>query len=214
MTTEAAPPRALCGATRKHDGGTCSRGAGWGTDHPGTGHCKFHGGRTPNGILFAARQEAQITGMHMALDIEPHEALIACLRISSGQLAFATRQVEELTIKQMTIADETTVGKTIFTDDGPVEFEEVRKTTKADLHIWIKVQQECMDRVAKYAKMAIDAGVEERRVRIAEKWGDDLSRVLKGILDALVLSEAQKKRAPEIVRTELARLEASGGGSI
>jgi hypothetical protein len=32
-----------CGAKKK-SGGTCGRPAGWGTDHPGTGRCKLHGG--------------------------------------------------------------------------------------------------------------------------------------------------------------------------
>jgi len=37
---------AKCGA-KTRDGGTCGQPAGWGTDHPGEGRCKFHGGATP-----------------------------------------------------------------------------------------------------------------------------------------------------------------------
>ena len=33
-----------CGA-KAHHGGTCGRPAGWGTDHPRSGRCKYHGGR-------------------------------------------------------------------------------------------------------------------------------------------------------------------------
>ena len=33
-----------CGAANRR-GGTCGQAAGWGTDHPGTGRCKLHGGR-------------------------------------------------------------------------------------------------------------------------------------------------------------------------
>jgi hypothetical protein len=36
---------ANCGAKKKR-GGLCGRPAGWGTDHPGTGKCKLHGGRS------------------------------------------------------------------------------------------------------------------------------------------------------------------------
>jgi hypothetical protein len=41
--------RPLCGAKKKpqQGGGTCKAGAGKGTDHPGVGRCKHHGGRTP-----------------------------------------------------------------------------------------------------------------------------------------------------------------------
>lgn len=35
-----------CGA-KKRGGGTCTQVAGWGTDHPGQGRCKLHGGKTP-----------------------------------------------------------------------------------------------------------------------------------------------------------------------
>lgn len=35
----------LCGARARTAGGRpCQRPAGWGTDHPGSGRCKFHGG--------------------------------------------------------------------------------------------------------------------------------------------------------------------------
>ncbi len=36
-----------CGAVR--NGKPCGREAGWGTDHLGYGHCKHHGGLSPNG---------------------------------------------------------------------------------------------------------------------------------------------------------------------
>ncbi len=34
----------LCGASHNKRSGTCKRPAGWGTDHPGEGKCKLHGG--------------------------------------------------------------------------------------------------------------------------------------------------------------------------
>lgn len=34
----------LCGAKHNKRPGTCKRPAGWGTDHPGEGRCKLHGG--------------------------------------------------------------------------------------------------------------------------------------------------------------------------
>lgn len=41
--------RRFCDA-KKHQGeGTCRQAAGWGTSHPGSGHCKLHGGATKQG---------------------------------------------------------------------------------------------------------------------------------------------------------------------
>jgi hypothetical protein len=47
MTVSSKP---TCGAKKRGEsGGQCARPAGWGTDHPGTGRCKLHGGATPVG---------------------------------------------------------------------------------------------------------------------------------------------------------------------
>ena len=52
-------PNPHCGATLKSGNGSCGHQAGWGTDHPGFGNCKLHGGATPTGKKHAAsvRQE-------------------------------------------------------------------------------------------------------------------------------------------------------------
>ena len=36
-----------CGRPRRRGAGPCTQAAGWGTDHPGEGACKLHGGCTP-----------------------------------------------------------------------------------------------------------------------------------------------------------------------
>jgi len=40
---------AICGA-RTRRGSLCQQPAGWGTDHPGEGRCKLHGGASPRGV--------------------------------------------------------------------------------------------------------------------------------------------------------------------
>lgn len=37
----------ICGGKRRQQEGVCTRPAGWGTDHPGQGRCKLHGGANP-----------------------------------------------------------------------------------------------------------------------------------------------------------------------
>lgn len=41
-------PDEYCNARKTGGEGYCQHEAGWGTDHPGAGRCKFHGGNTPN----------------------------------------------------------------------------------------------------------------------------------------------------------------------
>jgi hypothetical protein len=44
---KSAEPHATCGARLKGKEGSCSKSAGWRTDHPGQGKCYLHGGATP-----------------------------------------------------------------------------------------------------------------------------------------------------------------------
>ena len=41
--------KSICGRPGRQTGQPCGRPAGWGTDHPGDGPCKFHGGKTGRG---------------------------------------------------------------------------------------------------------------------------------------------------------------------
>ena len=54
-----------CGAQGR-TGTPCRKSAGWGTDHAGYGHCRLHGGASPNGRVFAAKLEAAAKAEHVA----------------------------------------------------------------------------------------------------------------------------------------------------
>ena len=62
------------------------------------------------------------------------------------------------------------------------------------------VYGEWIDRSAKHAKLALDAGVEERKVRIAEQQGELIAQVIRSILGDLGLNKKQQTDAPAIVR--------------
>lgn len=57
--TAVEPHGGACGA-RTRSRGVCAHPAGWGTDHPGQGRCKLHGGATPvrHGRYSTIRREA------------------------------------------------------------------------------------------------------------------------------------------------------------
>lgn len=61
MTGQGAVPgrdSRLCGGPKRQGGGDCTRPAGWGTPHPGTGRCKLHGGCLPNQVAAALNERA------------------------------------------------------------------------------------------------------------------------------------------------------------
>lgn len=62
---------AKCGSRKRQGEGNCTLPAGWGTDHPGSGNCKHHGGSTRNHRKAAVEAQAR---MELArLDVPPVE---------------------------------------------------------------------------------------------------------------------------------------------
>lgn len=173
-------PSPKCGA-KTRSGGTCQKQKGWGTDHLGTGRCKLHNGSTASGKKAAAEEAARIMGVEM--DIEPHEALLSCVRITAGEIAYCSTLIGEL---------EKATESTMFGEQ---------------LNIWIQVRQKAIFALAKFSKMALDAGVAERQVQLAERYGGMLADLIGAILSELKLTDAQQKKAPEIVRRNLKLLE-------
>lgn len=180
MKRKAPKEPARCAAkTRK--GTPCAHEAGWGTQHVGVGRCKLHGGAEPhaqvNGMVELARREQAVMGA--PLSIEPHEAILECIRISAGEVAYASERIAGLEADQA-------VGEVITSVErsGESGYEETRQGPPA-LHVWIVVRQQAMDRLVQYSFAALKAGIEERRVRVAERQGMLLAQAVQGILREL-----------------------------
>ena len=187
----------LCGGL-KRKGGKCSLPAGWGTSHVGVGTCKLHGGSTPqaevSGLVCLARRERQIMGA--PLSIEPQDAILECIRISAGEVAYASERISELEASDAVAPVKRTLVRK--TDDGTVQ--EVRLDAPA-LHIWIRSRREAMDRLVSYSFAALKAGIEERRVRVAESQGALLAGAVQAILRELGVD--QRPEVAGIVRKHL-----------
>lgn len=204
--SKAATTPSYCGA-RKKNGIACNRPAGWGTSHLGYGSCKLHGGSTRNNTLFSMKKEMsdRTPVMGLPLDIDPSEALLSCVRITAGEVMYATARVAELEAEAALVQD------VVVTERHNAEYgshRETKTSSTATIHLWIKTRQDAVDRLARYSKMAIDVGVEERLVRAAEHIGGLMGRVLQAVLDDLSLTPAQKALAPGVVHRHLTVLEA------
>lgn len=174
-------PARKCGA-RKKQGGTCGKPAGWGTDHLGRGRCKLHGGMAPSGRKAAQRQELQdfLSAAAPLLDVDPIEALLYCVRRQSAVVAWLKVKVAA-----------------------------VDEAGQAADNAWAQFEQEAVGQLARFAKMALDAGVAERRVRMAERTGETLASALEDALAEADLPPAQRLRVARAFSTRLAVLEAT-----
>jgi hypothetical protein len=162
------------------------------------GRCRFHGGLSPQaevaGLVELARREQQVMGR--PLSIEPQDAILECIRISAGEVAYASERIAELEVADAMAPARTSMVRK--SDDGTVQ--EIRQG-EPRLHAWIRARQQAQDRLVGYSFVALRAKIERRRVEIAEQQGMLLAQAVQGILRELGVSDLPG--VPGIIRRHL-----------
>jgi hypothetical protein len=129
--------------------------------------------------------------------VSPTEALLDEVKWTAGHVAWLRLQVQELE------RDALTWGKTEEVNKGSGEFTGLDVTHAAAPNIWLDLYQRERKHLLDVCKTAITAGIEERRVRLAESQGEMLATVIQAILDDLGLTPDQAARVPDIVPRHL-----------
>lgn len=197
-----------CGAKRTKRGGEpCTKPKGWGTSHPGWGTCKLHGGSTPNGIKAAvkAMHAAEMATMGEPREIDPHDALLEELHRTAGHVAWLQMIVGALDPDEELVGPVGGEGITV----GQFGTEVIQHARK-EPSVWVKLYQDERNHYARIAKTCIEAGIEERRVQLAEQYGQLIAGAINRILDSLGLTKAQMQKAPRIVREVLTSIDTTG----
>lgn len=170
--------------------------------------CASHGGKSPQAKAAAARrlaEEKAAKAMRLfaePVDIDPARALVELVQWTAGEVAYWREQVREL-------AETNPEALTWGTVREKVGGEDYGTTLEAKPNVAYLMLTDAQDRLAKYAAAALKAGVEERRVKLAEDQGALVAQVIRAILDQLDLSPAQAAKVPEVVPTQLRLLTAS-----
>jgi len=190
-------PARDCGAeTNQLNGATpCRQPKGYRTDHVGTGHCFLHGGRAPTHRKAAAKEAARNALATLRLDgsVDP---------ISSLYEAVAVAAWREYGLRMMLERRDALFGTDHLGD--------LREDVVAKMHA------DALDARARIAKMAVDAGLDERMVRLAERQADVLVRLVEVVLDgAGVLGPARDtaRAAASTFLAETSELVATPAGS-
>lgn len=210
MTTpDELPPRYSnrCGARRKGRGPAGNKvGVGEPCRNPkvpGTDRCRLHGGKAPQTMAKGRRRLEEAAAMKavetygLPLDISPTDALLEEVRWTAGHVAWLRARVQE--IEQ----DKLIWGKTKAEDHRATEFPGVNTTEAASVSVWLDLYQRERAHLVKVCKDAISAGIEERRVRLAESQGVLLASVIRAILGDLDLTPEQQAKVPEVVPRHL-----------
>jgi hypothetical protein len=181
----------------------------------GVGPCFAHGGCKARGRAEAAWVMAHRFAQE--LDVTPWEGLLKAVRIAAGKVAY-TEWVIGQAKDDLELEDRfgrSDDGLLVHPDTGePLGVGQVRR-----LGWWVSKNELWVDRLARYSKAAIDAGVAEALVRAEQQHAEQVAGVLNAVLAALEgdLSEDQVARARGIMRRELLALadtESGGTGQV
>lgn len=185
-----------CGAQTRA-GTKCTQAAGWGTDHVGHGACKLHGGAMRNHKVAAQKSIAAeaVKTYGLPREVDPRDALLEEVHRTAGAVDWLRGQVEALapdTVTWGVTEEKSSTGK-----DGD------SRTEAAAVNVWVQLYQAERKHLVDVCKAAISAGIEERRVKLAEQQGALLASVIRGILGDLELTPAQAARVSEVVPRHL-----------
>lgn len=171
----------ICGA-KKANGGECRMSAGHGTSHPGSGRCKWHFGNTANGKRAAAKEAGlRLLKYTDPVEIDPTTALLQELYRTAGHVRYLDQQIGEWDL------------------DTDKEIPDKQRQ-------WMSVHMAERKHMSQVAKLALDAGVAEREIRLAEQQGMVLASAIERILDSLELTPAQTAMIPTVVPSVLRAL--------
>lgn len=176
-----------CGALKKN-GEECKLRAGHGTEHVGRGTCKLHGGNSPSHVAKAQREEAveAVERYGLAVEVDPNDALLEELHRCAGHVSWLNVKVSELQGDQ---------GAGLI------------QSSPAGLRpsVWVELYHLERKRLTDVAKTCLDAGIDERRVVVAEKTGQLFAQAIEGILSDLGV--ADDPRVGDVVRKRLTLIQ-------
>lgn len=186
----------VCGAERRNHptsnnpGGLCMQTAGWGTDHPGVGACKYHGGSVRTHGIKAMREEVMRKAVMYGApkDISPDAAIIQELERTAGHIGWLSDIISSMTDKS-----------------------ELMRLTQVGIQKdpFLTLYQQEREHLVKVAKVAKDMGIEERRVRLAEDQGKLIAMVLMNFIrdPELRLTQQQQTVAKVALRKHLLSID-------
>lgn len=134
--------------------------------------------------------------------VDPSEALLHLISWKYGEVKWLRMRVQDLPADELTWGvAQTDVG---LGPDGPID----RVTEKASPSVWWALLRQAEDQLANYAERALRAGVEERRVRLAENQGNLVHAVMMAVFNRLSLTPEQWGIVQTVAPLELRRLSA------
>lgn len=164
--------------------------------------CRHHGGANQKSKDGRAKRTAEqkaramVTTYGLPVEIAPEQAILDEVHRTAGHVAWLEHQVHALT------EGELVWGITRVKEGG----EDRGTTEEAAPHALLKLYNEERDRLVRVCTAALKAGIEERRVKLAERDGALVAEVIRSILHDLKLTSQQWALVSTIVPQHLRAL--------
>lgn len=175
--------------------------------HPLRGQqvCANHGGKSPRALNAAEVRLQQreallaVETFGLPVPVDPHTALLEELHRTAGAVAWLGAIVADLERKDVVW------GQTRVKVGG----DDAGTTHEAKPNLWVALWQGERKHLVDVAAACAKAGIEERRIQLAEGQGRMLAAVIQRILGRLDLSEAQRALVGSVVPEELRAIAAA-----
>jgi hypothetical protein len=148
--------------------------------------CRMHGGAASQVRAAAERRRreqalaAAAVTYGLPVDISPTEALLEEVRWTAGHVRWLRDRIQELERGQLTWGRVEYREKAGDKDAGWTEVE------KAGPHVLLELYDRERQRLVDVTSAALRAGIEERRVRLAEGQGEMVAQALRRSLDGIL----------------------------
>jgi hypothetical protein len=195
--------RRRCVAWSKQSGEQCKRA-------PIVGGivCSMHGGKAPQ-VRAEAERRAQQATLHAAavtyglpVEVSPTQALVDEIQWTAGHVAWLRERIQELEQQELTW------GRTEYREGAGEKGAEWKSVERAGANVLLDLYERERKHLVAVTTAALSAGIEERRVRIAEEQGALVAAALRGALTDLGPNPAD----PEVMRVVSTRLRALASG--
>jgi hypothetical protein len=192
---------------RKNTGGQCGQIA-----MRGQNVCKNHGGKAPQNL---AKAEERLTEERARVLVETYgrkiettatEALLDEVKWSAGHVAWLRERVQEIEAEAVAAGADHEHPLVWGVTRKKTGGEDFGTTTEAAPNVWLKLYQQERTHLVKVCSEAIRAGIEERRIKLAEQEGALVAQAIRSILADLDLTEKQLALVPEVVPRHLRAL--------
>lgn len=190
-----------CTAKANRTGERCARKA-----MIGLTVCATHGGRAKRAKEKSARAKAalkvseQLETLGVPVAVDPGVALLELIGQKYAEVHWLRGRVQGVDPASL-------VWGVVKREEGEGAFGPTSSRVESSAaNAWWQLLRSAEDQLAKYCQMALSAGVEERRIRLAEEQGTLLASVIHRILGGLNLSVEQQSLVGVVVPRELRAL--------